>query len=934
MERNKGTGNVVDMEKYQALLDNLAVFLESVVPNIAAQRTNEVTGDLERTIALGGDVAAVLERLSQVNAQTREQLERDDLTPNQRRELESTLIAGQEAGRSNRRTAMERQTQNDVLRFRRQSRMAAMNELELEYQDRERLIGRSVQLEEWRAQRIKEINTEMLSTWISTSQTMANSMVEAFVAIATGADNLGEKLKGIAAGLLKTFGAQLVQEGVSRVVSNIGNEMVNRAHSDRTNKIRGSNGQQVDVLGTTVGNFRPGGAQSTSGMSAAQYTTMSNIVNGTHYSGGRAGGMVNNLNASSHLFSGNPGTGTKPDARKYGAGSVRWHKAGYWVYDSINRGKDGKVPSHRISALPDEVKSGRMTVEQWEAQVHSGSMVNDLKGALGQTSDIDSLNPEMQKRIIPFMAAAREAGVKVRVNEAQRSQERQNHLFRQGRSRPGPIVTWTLTSNHRAGNAVDLLVNGDRSGKDPGYKWLWANAGKFGLNTLGANDAGHVEMLQGDTPEKVETGPLSLWEKYGNAPGALRGDATATRFQQSRTQNRMQTASTSRYPVVGTAPARHRINPNARGPQMPLRTAAPSLAGTPTSNDELLEMFFGGSPQVMSFMNGAMPVTQEVKVNVEGLAGGNLAVNPRVREEVAIRPNANDPGSRYFSYILGGNASVNDPQGWRGENPGNAGLTGTRAATQQDPTARYFSYVLGGNASVNDPQGWRGDGLQNGNLGVNSRGTPTATAAVTRNRIQQEQALRQQAAALAATETVTAGTDENEVIPVLGVEASVARELQAQRLREQIKAQQQQQQQQQQQGGITAEGGLRAASGAISGAQGGGGLAGAAMGAAPALLAMTGVGAVGMIAAGVGLQLVGAFMDSQNDKKREEEQYRAHLRALRDARREQFVDVVVVLPDGIVDPQNPQWQELLSETLEEVNGNSMGRISYQNRSNR
>jgi peptidoglycan L-alanyl-D-glutamate endopeptidase CwlK len=47
------------------------------------------------------------------------------------------------------------------------------------------------------------------------------------------------------------------------------------------------------------------------------------------------------------------------------------------------------------------------------------------------------------------------------VLEGVRTPERQKHLYAQGRTRPGPKVTWTLTSNHFVkadgfGHAVDL----------------------------------------------------------------------------------------------------------------------------------------------------------------------------------------------------------------------------------------------------------------------------------------------------------------------------------------------------------------------------------------------------------------------------------------------------------------------------------------------
>lgn len=48
------------------------------------------------------------------------------------------------------------------------------------------------------------------------------------------------------------------------------------------------------------------------------------------------------------------------------------------------------------------------------------------------------------------------------VSEGLRTIERQRELYAQGRTKPGPKVTWTLHSKHLEGNAVDLVpyVNG------------------------------------------------------------------------------------------------------------------------------------------------------------------------------------------------------------------------------------------------------------------------------------------------------------------------------------------------------------------------------------------------------------------------------------------------------------------------------------------
>jgi hypothetical protein len=104
------------------------------------------------------------------------------------------------------------------------------------------------------------------------------------------------------------------------------------------------------------------------------------------------------------------------------------------------------------------------------------------------------------------------AGEPVRVLETLRSPERQAWLYAQGRTdfdtdahrrrwealgkppldwRPGPKVTWTLTSRHLTGHAIDLglLVGDDLTWKAPVYREFtrrWgAEALKLGIENLG-----------------------------------------------------------------------------------------------------------------------------------------------------------------------------------------------------------------------------------------------------------------------------------------------------------------------------------------------------------------------------------------------------------------------------------------------------------------
>lgn len=60
-----------------------------------------------------------------------------------------------------------------------------------------------------------------------------------------------------------------------------------------------------------------------------------------------------------------------------------------------------------------------------------------------------------------FMARCKAEGLDIFITETYRSQERQNYLYEQGRSRSGQIVTWTKSSRHTSRRAWDIACNGD-----------------------------------------------------------------------------------------------------------------------------------------------------------------------------------------------------------------------------------------------------------------------------------------------------------------------------------------------------------------------------------------------------------------------------------------------------------------------------------------
>lgn len=133
--------------------------------------------------------------------------------------------------------------------------------------------------------------------------------------------------------------------------------------------------------------------------------------------------------------------------------------------------------------------------------------------------DATQLAPEFRDRLQRVIERMKqEFGHDVTIVETVRSTARQAALFAQGRTTPGPVVTWTRNSRHSKGLAADLMVDGQWE-NPAGYSHLAQIARQEGLRTLGARDPGHVEL--------PAEGSVSA-ETLGTLLGDLAGDAGDT----------------------------------------------------------------------------------------------------------------------------------------------------------------------------------------------------------------------------------------------------------------------------------------------------------------------------------------------------------------------------------------------------------------------
>lgn len=73
--------------------------------------------------------------------------------------------------------------------------------------------------------------------------------------------------------------------------------------------------------------------------------------------------------------------------------------------------------------------------------------------------DINELRNNAKQACMLLFQECYKAGITdIFITETYRSQQRQNYLYQQGRTRPGNVVTWTTSSNHTPRLAWDIAV--------------------------------------------------------------------------------------------------------------------------------------------------------------------------------------------------------------------------------------------------------------------------------------------------------------------------------------------------------------------------------------------------------------------------------------------------------------------------------------------
>lgn len=78
--------------------------------------------------------------------------------------------------------------------------------------------------------------------------------------------------------------------------------------------------------------------------------------------------------------------------------------------------------------------------------------------------NLATVQPQLQRLGRELLRRLEAEGLTFKVTSGNRTQAEQDALYAQGRTKPGPVVTWTRKSRHIGGRAIDLTLF---SGKNP-----------------------------------------------------------------------------------------------------------------------------------------------------------------------------------------------------------------------------------------------------------------------------------------------------------------------------------------------------------------------------------------------------------------------------------------------------------------------------------
>lgn len=120
---------------------------------------------------------------------------------------------------------------------------------------------------------------------------------------------------------------------------------------------------------------------------------------------------------------------------------------------------------------------------------------------------LSTVNMRLQVIVTAAASALSDSKIFFIVTQGLRTKEQQAELYAQGRTKPGKIVTWTLSSNHLSGLAVDLapMIDGKLNWDEDGKLGAWPIIATAMKNA--AIDRGEIITWGGDWEGKKRDRP-------------------------------------------------------------------------------------------------------------------------------------------------------------------------------------------------------------------------------------------------------------------------------------------------------------------------------------------------------------------------------------------------------------------------------------------
>ncbi len=218
--------------------------------------------------------------------------------------------------------------------------------------------------------------------------------------------------------------------------------------------------------------------------------------------------------------------------------------------------------------------------EEWEWRV----LRTEYSAAERQANrGLEVLDPFFASRILHLEQRLRDAGVRFGRRETWRSPQRQAFLFQQGRSRPGPLATATLTSWHSrvdvrgmpSARAADYNVSARQMPRFHEIAW------EVGLESYGpdSNDPGHVFLPE---HEDFPNGEVVLLRLLPRVPVVTLATGRPTDETVSRDQRALWRAASEEFASFAFVPhpvARLAVeNPRVDGRYDPVTVSTAPLA--------------------------------------------------------------------------------------------------------------------------------------------------------------------------------------------------------------------------------------------------------------------------------------------------------------------------------------------------------------------